>query len=93
MKGVVLANEVADALPFQRFLVDSDALSTSAASAVGTDGALIDVDRPASAALRAELDRIAPAWLAGALSVRALSDAAVPGSQRSPRRWPAVRCC
>ncbi|HXR19094.1 MAG TPA: SAM-dependent methyltransferase [Steroidobacteraceae bacterium] len=59
MKGVVLANEVADALPFQRFLIDSDAVYERGVG-IGTDGALIDVDRPASAALRAELDRIAP---------------------------------
>jgi|CZKO01.1.fsa_nt_gi SAM-dependent MidA family methyltransferase len=57
--GVVLANEVADALPFQRFVIDAEALYQRGVG-LSDDAALVDADRPASAALRAELGRIAP---------------------------------
>src|SRR5450759_5546643 len=49
--GVVLANEVADALPFQRFVIDAEALYQRGV-ALSDDAALVDADRPASAALR-----------------------------------------
>ncbi|HEY5020626.1 MAG TPA: SAM-dependent methyltransferase [Steroidobacteraceae bacterium] len=57
--GVVLANEVADALPFQRFVIDGAAVYERGVG-VCADGTLIDADRPASDALRAELARMAP---------------------------------
>lgn len=57
--GVVLANEVADALPFQRFVIDAEALYQRGVG-LSDEAALVDADRPASAALRAELGRIAP---------------------------------
>jgi SAM-dependent MidA family methyltransferase len=57
--GVVLANEVADALPFQRFVIDAEALYQRGVG-LSDDAALVDADRPAIAALRAELGRIAP---------------------------------
>jgi SAM-dependent MidA family methyltransferase len=56
--GVVLANEVADALPFQRFVIDGVAVYERGVGV--SDGALIDADRPAGEALRAELARVAP---------------------------------
>jgi SAM-dependent MidA family methyltransferase len=57
--GVVLANEVADALPFQRFVIDAEALYQRGVG-LSDEAALVDADRPASAALRAELGRMAP---------------------------------
>ena len=57
--GVILANEVADALPFQRFAVGAGELFERGV-ALSADGALIDADRPAGPALAAELMRIAP---------------------------------
>jgi len=59
LTGVVLANEVADALPFQRFVIDAEALYQRGVG-LSDEAALVDADRPASAALRAELGRIAP---------------------------------
>ncbi|HEY2416328.1 MAG TPA: SAM-dependent methyltransferase [Steroidobacteraceae bacterium] len=57
--GVVLANEVADALPFRRFVIDGDAAYERGVG-VAADGTLIDADRPASPELLAELARLAP---------------------------------
>ena len=57
--GVVLANEVADALPFQRFVIDAEALYQRGVG-LSDEAALVDADRAASAALRAELGRMAP---------------------------------
>jgi len=60
--GVILANEVADALPFQRFVIDAGCVYERGVG-VCRQAALIDADRPASEALCAELGRIAPqAW-------------------------------
>lgn len=59
MAAVVLANEVADALPFQRFAISGAAVYERGVGLSAT-GALIDADRPADASLRAELARIAP---------------------------------
>jgi SAM-dependent MidA family methyltransferase len=57
LDGVVLANEVADALPFSCFAIRADG---AMARGVGLDaaGALHWVEAPADAALRAELARI-----------------------------------
>jgi SAM-dependent MidA family methyltransferase len=60
ISGVVLANEVADALPFQRFAVTGGELFERGV-ALSADGALTDADRPAGPELVAELTRIAPA--------------------------------
>jgi SAM-dependent MidA family methyltransferase len=57
--GVVVANEVADALPFQRFVVDGAAIYERGVGLSAT-GALIDADRHASPVLRAELEHMAP---------------------------------
>ena len=57
--GVILANEVADALPFKRFAVGAGELFERGV-ALSADGALIDADRPAGPDLAAELMRIAP---------------------------------
>jgi SAM-dependent MidA family methyltransferase len=60
--GVVLANEVADALPFQRFVVEGANLYERGV-ALSATGELMQSDRSAGAQLRAELARIAPgAW-------------------------------
>jgi SAM-dependent MidA family methyltransferase len=59
--GVVLANEVADALPFRRFAIHSGALWERGV-ARSADGALIEADRPAPADLVRELGRLAPQW-------------------------------
>ncbi len=60
--GVVLANEVADALPFQRFVIDG-AQRYERGVGLSERGELIEVDRVASAAMYAELARIEPgAW-------------------------------
>jgi len=60
MAGIVLANEVLDALPFRRFVIDGD-LRFERGVALSAAGELIDLDRPAGAELRAELARLAPA--------------------------------
>jgi SAM-dependent MidA family methyltransferase len=60
--GVVLANEVADALPFQRFVVEGTSLYERGVGLSAT-GDLMESDRSAGAGLRAELARLAPgAW-------------------------------
>jgi SAM-dependent MidA family methyltransferase len=56
--GVILANEVADALPFKRFVVTSDAL-LEAGVALSPEGALIETDRPADEELAGELAQLA----------------------------------
>lgn len=79
LRGVILANEVADALPFQCFAVTADGYVERG---VGLDaqGEFTWVERAASPALRAELSRIAaslPGGLAagyrGELCLRATS--------------------
>jgi SAM-dependent MidA family methyltransferase len=97
--GVVLANEVADALPFQRFVIDAEALYQRGVG-LSDEAALVDADRPASAALRAELGAHGAKWLAAALSVRAVPDAGPLGRRHreitvarrgvSDRLWPAA---
>jgi SAM-dependent MidA family methyltransferase len=57
LHAVILANEVADALPFQRFAVDVDGVSAQGVS-VAADGSLCWAARPADAALRREYQRI-----------------------------------
>jgi SAM-dependent MidA family methyltransferase len=59
LQGIVVANEVADALPFKRFLIDGAAVYERGVG-LAEGGALIDADRAAGAALCAELARIAP---------------------------------
>ena len=54
---MLLANEVADALPFKRFLVSDGALLERGV-AVSAQGELIEADRSAAAPLSAELERI-----------------------------------
>jgi len=68
LAGVVLANEVADALPFKRFVIGADALLERGV-ALSAQGQLIDADRPADSALRAQVALIAaslPAPASGA---------------------------
>ncbi|HEV7985811.1 MAG TPA: SAM-dependent methyltransferase [Steroidobacteraceae bacterium] len=60
--GVILANEVADALPFRRFVIDSGRFYERGVG-LSAAGALVDADCPAAPDLIAELTRIAPgAW-------------------------------
>ena len=56
--GVMLANEVADALPFKRFTVTSAVLLESGV-ALSPAGALIEAERPADAMLAAEVAQLA----------------------------------
>jgi SAM-dependent MidA family methyltransferase len=69
--GVMLANEVADALPFKRFVSDGDALLERGVS-LSAQGALIDADRPADTVLRAQVVQIAESvptpWTPGYVS-------------------------
>jgi len=58
--GVMLANEVLDALPFRRFVIEH-ALRLERGVGLSAAGELIDADRPAGGELRAELARLAPA--------------------------------
>jgi SAM-dependent MidA family methyltransferase len=58
MTGVMLANEVADALPFKRFVVDGDERLERGVS-LSPSGRLMQSDRAADASLRRELERIA----------------------------------
>jgi hypothetical protein len=58
--GIVLANEVLDALPFRRFVIDGE-LRFERGVALSAAGEFIDADRPAGGELRAELARLAPA--------------------------------
>jgi SAM-dependent MidA family methyltransferase len=59
--GVVLANEVADALPFRRFSIHSGAFWERGIASAG-EGGLIEADRAAPAELARELERLAPQW-------------------------------
>jgi SAM-dependent MidA family methyltransferase len=61
LAGVVLANEVADALPFRRFAIHSGALFERGV-ARSADGALVQADRAAPEALVRELGRLSPQW-------------------------------
>jgi SAM-dependent MidA family methyltransferase len=56
--GVILANEVADALPFKRFTVTSDA-PLEGGVALSPEGALIETERPADARLAAQVAQLA----------------------------------
>lgn len=60
LAGVVLANEVLDALPFRRFVIDGTERLERGVG-LSASGEFIDSDRPADASLRAELARLAPA--------------------------------
>ena len=65
LAGVVLANEVADALPFKRFVIGTDRLLERGV-ALSAQGELVDADRPADAALHAQVALIAAALAAPA---------------------------
>jgi SAM-dependent MidA family methyltransferase len=57
--GVVVANEVADALPFKRFVVHSDAVFERGIALSG-EKQLAVADRAADPTLRAEIERVMP---------------------------------
>lgn len=65
INGIVLANEVADALPFERFVVRPEGFDLRgvglAPAVIGGSDTLQSIDRPAPAALAAELARISAA--------------------------------
>jgi SAM-dependent MidA family methyltransferase len=61
--GVLLTNEVADALPFKRFVIHSGALFERGVALSGERG-LIESDRPADPPLRAEVERLT-GWRSG----------------------------
>ncbi len=54
LAGVILANEVADALPFKRFVITAGA-PLERGMALSPEGNLIEADRPADAALRSQI--------------------------------------
>jgi SAM-dependent MidA family methyltransferase len=58
--GVILANEVADALPFKRFVIAAETVLERGV-ALSAQGELVEADRPADATLRADVGRIAAA--------------------------------
>ncbi|HEX4052577.1 MAG TPA: SAM-dependent methyltransferase [Steroidobacteraceae bacterium] len=69
LRGICLANEVADALPFRRFVVGEQGYLESGVTQ-RPDGALVEADRPAGLELSAEIQRIAhtlaaPPWPPG----------------------------
>jgi len=77
--GVILANEVADALPFKRFVIAAGELLERGV-ALAARGDLFEADRSADAPLRAEIGRIAgalqatpPPWPASAAAPAGLS--------------------
>jgi SAM-dependent MidA family methyltransferase len=61
--GVLLANEVADALPFKRFVITAGA-PLERGVALSPEGNLIEADRPADAVLRAQIAQLARALIA-----------------------------
>jgi SAM-dependent MidA family methyltransferase len=60
---VLLANEVADALPFKRFVITAGA-PLERGVALSPEGNLIEADRPADAVLRAQIAQLARALIA-----------------------------
>jgi SAM-dependent MidA family methyltransferase len=58
--GVILANEVADALPFKRFVIAADAVLERGV-ALSPQGELLEADRPADATLLADVERVVAA--------------------------------
>lgn len=58
LRGVMLANEVVDALPFRRFILTGEGLRERGVAA-SADGTLMLADRAADAALAAEVQRTA----------------------------------
>jgi SAM-dependent MidA family methyltransferase len=83
LAGVVLANEVADALPFKRFVVGADALLERGV-ALSAQGELVDADRPVDASLCAQVALIAASLPAPS---SAASAAATP-QPCTPPPWP-----
>ena len=79
LRGVCLANEVADALPFRRFVVGQRGY-LERGIAQGSDGTLIEVDRPADAQLIEEIEHVAH-------TLGASGPVDVAGSAHAP--WPA----
>jgi SAM-dependent MidA family methyltransferase len=61
--GVILANEVADALPFKRFVITAGA-PLERGVALSPEGNLVEADRPADAGLRADIAHIGRALIA-----------------------------
>jgi SAM-dependent MidA family methyltransferase len=61
--GVILANEVADALPFKRFVITAGA-PLECGVALSPEGNLIEADQPADAVLRVQIAQLARALIA-----------------------------
>ena len=61
MSGVLLANEVIDALPFKRFVV-ARGIASERGVALSGDRQLVESDRPAEPSFRAQIERLAETW-------------------------------
>jgi SAM-dependent MidA family methyltransferase len=84
--GIILANEVADALPFKRFVIAGDAVLERGV-ALSVQGELIDAERPADAPLRAAVALIAES-LADPLADPWPPAAAAAAAAHAPWPWP-----
>ncbi len=85
--GVVLANEVADALPFKRFAVEDGAVLECGVG-LSAAGRLIEADRPAGAELRAQVLRIAVSVAPPAGEQGEAAAPMVAGEQAAKICWP-----
>ena len=63
LAGVILANEVADALPFKRVVITAGA-PLERGVALSPEGTLVEADRPADAALRSQIAHLGRALIA-----------------------------
>jgi SAM-dependent MidA family methyltransferase len=90
LHGICLANEVADALPFRRFVVGQSGY-LERGIAQGGDGALIEADRPADAELTGQIERLAHTLMASRPLAPQAADAARAGQapQAVEAPWPA----
>lgn len=77
LRGICLANEVADALPFRRFVVGEQGYLERGV-AHGPHGTLVEGDRPAGAELSAQIQRIAHTLAVADTSAASGSSTAAP---------------
>jgi SAM-dependent MidA family methyltransferase len=88
--GVILANEVADALPFQRFVIATGG-PLELGVALSPQGELVEAERPAGAPLQAEIGRIA-ASLSAAWPASSAAPAGIPAQWPWPSGYRSELC-